>query len=63
MKGKKKRDLGKVKCFNCGEMGHFLSSCVKRKKGDDERRKGKQAALINNKVEMDELTRRLEHEE
>ena len=25
MKGKQKKDLSKVKCFNCGEMGHFSS--------------------------------------
>ena len=35
MKGKKKKDLSKVKCFNCGEMGHFSSRYLKKKKGDD----------------------------
>ena len=41
MKGKKKKDLSKFKCFNCGEMGHFLLICMMKKKGDDEKRKGK----------------------
>lgn len=62
MKGKKK-DLNKVKCFNSGEMDHFSSRCPKKKKGDDEKIKGKQAALIANKAKMDELVRRLEDEE
>ena len=25
--GKKKKDLAKIKCFQCREMGHFASSC------------------------------------
>ena len=43
MKGKHKKELSKVKCFNCGEMGHFLSRCLMKKKGNDEKKKGKQA--------------------
>ena len=41
MKGKPKKDLSKEKCFNCGEMVHFSSRCLMKKKGDDEKRKGK----------------------
>eukprot|EP00253_Pinus_taeda_P002280 PITA_02280 len=28
---RKKKDLSKVKCFNCGELGHYVNQCLKKK--------------------------------
>ena len=31
-KGKVKTDMTKIKCYNCGEMGHFAWNCLKPRK-------------------------------
>jgi len=39
---RKKKDISKVKCFNCGELGHYASQCP-RKKGKGEASNSKAA--------------------
>ena len=60
MKGKQKKGLSKAKYFNCGEMGHFSSRCIMKKKGDDKKRKGKQVISVSTSIKIDDLTKRLE---
>ena len=63
MKSKQKKDSSKVKLFNYGKMGHFLLRYLMKKKGDNEKRKGKQVASVATSAEIDDLTRRLEEED
>src|SRR6202522_4010649 len=46
-KPKGKRDMSKITCWNCGDLGHFSSKCVKEKKS----REGKPALTPNPKKE------------
>jgi len=34
---KKKKDLSKVKCFRCGEFGHYSTQCPLKKKDNQEK--------------------------
>jgi len=47
------KDLSKIKCFHCGDMGHYVSKCLK-KKGDDEKKKGKHTSVIDHQAKMEE---------
>lgn len=54
-KKKKKKDLLKVKCFRCGEVGHYNTQCPLRKK-EKEEKKDQHGAL----GEIDKLSSRLQ---
>ena len=48
---KKKKDLSKIKCFQCGEMGHFASNCPLMKKGKEA--SSSKAAMVDDGSEDD----------
>ena len=51
---RKKKDISKVKCFNCGELGHYASQCP-RKKGKGEASDSRAAlAKAEKDVEIDD---------
>jgi reverse transcriptase-like protein/LTR polyprotein gag-polypeptide-like protein/zinc knuckle protein len=57
-----KRDLSKIECWNCGELGHFSSECDKPKKSGDTRstvksdskKEGTSAAAVNSSSDDEE---------
>ena len=52
-RGKKKKDLSKVQCFNCGELGHFANTYPKKK---DKGASDSKAATTNDDGSNDDAT-------
>ena len=54
---RRKKNVSKVKCFRCGELGHYNTQCPLRKKGKEEKQDQQVAA-----AEIDRLSSRLVEE-
>ena len=54
---KKKKDMLNVKCFNCGELGHYSAKCPQRKKEKEEKEDQQEASS-----KIDRLSSRLEED-
>lgn len=54
---RRKKDISKIKCFKCVEMGHYSTQCPLRKR-DKEEKHDQQAAS----ADIDRLSSRLEEE-
>ena len=51
-KGKGKTDMSKIKCFNCGEMGHFARNCPKPRENANLARENEQNSNFANLMDL-----------
>ena len=52
-KGKRHRDMSKIKCFNCGAYGHFAWDCLKACNKDNIAQESGQNNKVENMLEVD----------
>jgi len=53
MQKRNKKDISKVRCFRCGEMGHFATQCP-RNNGKEEKSDAKVSLVQANKEDDDD---------
>ena len=53
-KGKGKTDMSKIKCYNCGEMGHFARNCSKPRENANIARESEQNRNIGNLMDFED---------
>lgn len=54
----KKKDISKIKCFQCGELGHYTTQCPLKKKDKNEKHDLKVASAHIEEEEFSMITRR-----
>ena len=52
-KGKGNRDMSKIKCFNCGEYGHFPQDCLKAHDNANIAQESEQNNKVENMLDLD----------
>jgi len=62
MRGKKNKNLSKIKCLNCGKVDHFSTKCLMKKKLGDKKRKCIVAGVTTS-TEKDDLSSRFGSQE
>ena len=59
-KGKGHLDMSKIKCFNCGEYGHFARDCLKERDNANIAQEGEQNGKLESMLDLDNISVREE---
>ena len=55
-KGKGHKDMCKIKCFNCGEFGHFAQDCLKAHDNANIAQESEQNKKVKNMLDLDNIS-------